>query len=180
MFSDQHNKPSSRDTMRIWKQMNKQSFKSTKIATGRTPAPRTNDTGAAAVEFALVLPVLLMILFAITAYGVVFNNYIQLSNGVRAVSRVFAAGRGSTTPLTTATNAFASSAPSMPGTTTFTFKVNGTACATDAACVALLTSSSVGQPAAVTASNNTCDLRVMGVNYAPGCSLSFTTTEIVE
>ncbi len=139
-----------------------------------------SDAGAAAVEFALVLPVLLMIVFAITSFGIVFNNYIQLSNGVRAVARVFAAGRGSTTPVTSATAAFSSSAPSIPGTTTFTFKVNGTTCATDNACVALLTSSSVGQPASVTASNNSCNLTVMGVNYAPNCTLSFTTAEIVE
>jgi Flp pilus assembly protein TadG len=173
------NKQSSRETIRVWKHMKQQSRNPSTSDTGRSARSHRDDTGAAAVEFALVLPVLLVIIFGITAFGITFNNYIQLSNGVRAVARTFQAGRGSSTPMTSATAAFSSSAPMLTGTT-FTFKVNGAVCATDAACAALLTSSAVGQPASVTASSTACNLTIMGVNYAPNCTLTFTTTEIVE
>jgi Flp pilus assembly protein TadG len=45
------------------------------------------DRGAAAVEFALVVPVLLMILFGIVDYGLFFNNSLSVKQGVREAAR---------------------------------------------------------------------------------------------
>ena len=45
------------------------------------------DSGAAAVEFALVVPVLLMILFGIIDYGLLFNNSLSVKQGVREAAR---------------------------------------------------------------------------------------------
>src|SRR5689334_15249863 len=45
------------------------------------------DRGAAAVEFALVVPVLLMILFGIIDYGLLFNNSLSVKQGVREAAR---------------------------------------------------------------------------------------------
>ncbi len=47
---------------------------------------RSSD-GAVAVEFALILPVLLMLLFGITTAGISFTHAIGLSNAVREGSR---------------------------------------------------------------------------------------------
>jgi Flp pilus assembly protein TadG len=44
-------------------------------------------------EFALVLPVLALLLFGVIQFGLVFNNYIQLTDAVRAGARKGAVGR---------------------------------------------------------------------------------------
>jgi Flp pilus assembly protein TadG len=46
-----------------------------------------NERGQALVEFALVLPLLSLILFGIIQFGIVFNNYIDLTDAVRAGAR---------------------------------------------------------------------------------------------
>jgi Flp pilus assembly protein TadG len=45
------------------------------------------DRGAAAVEFALVVPVLLLILFGIIDYGLLFGNSLSVKQGVREAAR---------------------------------------------------------------------------------------------
>jgi Flp pilus assembly protein TadG len=44
-------------------------------------------------EFALVLPILALLLFGVIQFGIVFNNYIQLTDAVRAGARKGAVGR---------------------------------------------------------------------------------------
>ena len=44
-------------------------------------------------EFALVLPILLFLLLAIVQFGVVFNNYVTLTDAVRAGARKGAVAR---------------------------------------------------------------------------------------
>jgi Flp pilus assembly protein TadG len=50
------------------------------------------------VEFALLLPVLLLILTAILQFGLMFNKYLALSDAVRAGARELALGRGLSDP----------------------------------------------------------------------------------
>lgn len=45
------------------------------------------DDGAAAVEFALVLPILVLILFGIIDYGLFFSNSISAQSGVQTAAR---------------------------------------------------------------------------------------------
>jgi Flp pilus assembly protein TadG len=52
----------------------------------RADDPR-RDAGAAAVEFALVLPVLLLILFGIIDYGLYFGNALDTRSGVATATR---------------------------------------------------------------------------------------------
>jgi hypothetical protein len=44
-------------------------------------------------EFALVLPMLALLLFGVIQFGIVFNNYITLTDAVRAGARKGAVGR---------------------------------------------------------------------------------------
>jgi Flp pilus assembly protein TadG len=52
-----------------------------------------NQQGQSMTEFALVLPILAMLLFGVIQFGIVFNNYLQLTDAVRAGSRKGATGR---------------------------------------------------------------------------------------
>jgi Flp pilus assembly protein TadG len=66
--------------------------------------PRTEkDTGAAAVEFALILPILVLLLCGIVDFGRAYNARITLSNAARESVRVWALG-GTTEETTTAAN----------------------------------------------------------------------------
>jgi Flp pilus assembly protein TadG len=46
------------------------------------------DEGASAVEFALVLPILLLLVFGIISYGTLFAQQLALNNGVRQGARI--------------------------------------------------------------------------------------------
>lgn len=50
-------------------------------------------------EFALVLPVLAMLLFGIVQFGLVFNNYLTLTDAVRAGARKAVVSRHSSDPV---------------------------------------------------------------------------------
>jgi len=52
-----------------------------------------NEKGASAVEFALLLPVLVMIVFGIFEFGIAYNNYIALTHAAREGARLAAVGK---------------------------------------------------------------------------------------
>jgi Flp pilus assembly protein TadG len=52
-----------------------------------------SQQGQTMTEFALVLPVLALILFAVIQFGIVFNNYITLTDATRAGARRAAVSR---------------------------------------------------------------------------------------
>jgi Flp pilus assembly protein TadG len=141
-------------------------------------------SGSPAVEFALISPMLLLLLFGICNAGVIINNYMELTDSVRVGSRQLALGRSNTTPWSTAKSAITSSGANLTASQlTITTLVNGAACASDAACVTAL-SAAAGQPASVTAtypcSYLLSNITVNGVNLAQSCTLTSTSTERVE
>ena len=113
----------------------------------------------------------------IVRLGIVINNYIEINSGTRASSRVLAISRGSASPYSDSLAAFRSMAPNLPSILP-SMTVNGTPCSTDATCVTALSTAS-GLPVIVSA-NMSCNLTIMGFNYAPGCTLSSQTTERAE
>lgn len=67
--------------------------------TAATSHRRSRDErGQTLVEFALVLPLLALLLFGIIQFGIVFNNYIDLTDAVRAGARKAAVSRQTTDP----------------------------------------------------------------------------------
>jgi Flp pilus assembly protein TadG len=52
-----------------------------------------NQQGQTMTEFALVLPILALLLFAVIQFGIVFNNYVTLTDATRAGARKAAVSR---------------------------------------------------------------------------------------
>lgn len=52
-----------------------------------------SEHGQSMTEFALVLPLLVLLLFSIIQFGIAFNNYISLTDAVRAGARKGAVAR---------------------------------------------------------------------------------------
>ena len=135
--------------------------------------------GTAAVEFALVAPILFLLILGITQFGITLNNYEMLTGGTGAAARQFSMSRGTSTPSSSTKTALYSAASNLTqANITVTLKVNGVACTSDGACQTALTNGQ-GQPATVSASYP-CNLTVYGYNFAPGCTHNAQSTEIVE
>jgi Flp pilus assembly protein TadG len=149
---------------------------------------KRREGGATAVEFALLLPLLMTILFAIIKFGILFGNYLQLTDGVREAGRTLAQARSSTTPFTSTTTALQTGAPgltfnfansgSTPPVTSVT--VAGSACATDGACITRFASAVPGTSTVVLSQTYACDLQILFWDFAPNCQLTAATTELVE
>jgi Flp pilus assembly protein TadG len=146
----------------------------------------TNNEGGALVEFAVVLPILLLTLMGIFTFGIAMNNYSELTESVNNGARVLAINRGQTTdPCALTVAAIYAAAPTLAQTKfVFTFVLDGTTY-TGTSCSSSSTTTGAaaylvqGKSAEVTATYP-CNLTVYGVNYAPGCTLRAQTTEIVQ
>jgi Flp pilus assembly protein TadG len=57
-----------------------------------------NERGQTMAEFALVLPMLVVLMLGIVQFGVAFNNYVTLTDAVRAGARKAAVSRQSSDP----------------------------------------------------------------------------------
>jgi Flp pilus assembly protein TadG len=55
------------------------------------------ERGQTMVEFAMVLPILCLLLFGVIQFGITFNNYVTLTDAVRAASRKASVSRQSGT-----------------------------------------------------------------------------------
>ncbi len=51
---------------------------------------KKNEKGASAVEFALILPILVLLIFGIVEFGIAFNNYITITHAAREGARLAA------------------------------------------------------------------------------------------
>jgi Flp pilus assembly protein TadG len=56
------------------------------------------ESGQSIVEFAIVLPILILVVMGIFKFGTAYNNYIQLTNAVDAGARRFSIERGQVNP----------------------------------------------------------------------------------
>lgn len=77
----------------------------------------TRERGAAAVEFALVLPILLAVVFGIVEFSWTFNQQISLTNAARESARYMAIHYAETGAEATAISQGLAAAPSAVGAT---------------------------------------------------------------
>lgn len=62
-----------------------------------------SERGQSLTEFALALPILAVLLFAVIQFGIVFNNYVTLVDATRAGARKGAVGREQMNPVSAVT-----------------------------------------------------------------------------
>ena len=72
-----------------------------------------DESGQSLTEFALVAPLLLLVVLALFKFGMTFNNYLTLTDAVRNGARQLAVERGQPNPCQDATTAVTSSATIM-------------------------------------------------------------------
>jgi TadE-like protein len=71
-----------------------------------------SERGQSMTEFAIVLPLLCMLLFGVIQFGIVYNNYVTVTDAARAGARKAAVSRH-TSPSTEGCNTARSSAGSL-------------------------------------------------------------------
>ncbi len=76
-----------------------------------------DERGQAVTEFAVILPVLLLVLFAIFQFGIIFNNYIQVTAAAREGARKGAVNRTAGNCATVEALAISSAKAAAPGLT---------------------------------------------------------------
>ncbi len=72
-----------------------------------------NEKGASAVEFALILPILIMLVFGIFQFGIAYNNYIALTHAAREGARLAAVNMDEIEGIAWFENRVRESAPSV-------------------------------------------------------------------
>jgi Flp pilus assembly protein TadG len=153
----------------------------------------SNEGGQAAVEFALVLPILLLIVTGIFTFGIALHNYLELTDAVSIGARQLAIDRnaclGTGCPTTTdpcaATVAIIENAAPflVPSNLTFAVVLNGNAygasCSSSSTTTGAEGNMLQGTAATVTVSYP-CNLSVFGANLVPNCKMYAQTTEIIQ
>ena len=72
-----------------------------------------SERGQTLTEFAIVLPILVVLLFGIIQFGIAFNNYVTITDAGRAGARVGAVSRGAADPVGACTSQVRSSAKDL-------------------------------------------------------------------
>ena len=152
------------------------------------------ERGTALVEFALVAPMLLLIVFGTAQFGLTLGQYVTLTNAVGVGAMQFAISRGDTTPSSDAWTAITTAASTLTAASIkMTLSVNATACVTNAStlsaaqaadttCATALTNN-VGKPAQVSATYTAtfpCNLLTTWQGMASTCNLASQVTERVQ
>lgn len=138
-----------------------------------------NRRGQAVTEFALILPLFMMIVMGQVAFGMAFHNYLVLTNAVNVGAQLLAVSRGQTTnPCSTASTAINSAAFGLnTASLSYTFVING-ASYTTTSCTAGAANMVQGASVQVTAAYP-CTLVIYSMNI-PSCTLRSQTTELIQ
>lgn len=158
------------------------------------------ERGSSLVEMALVVPILLSVVMGIIAFGIAFNNYIELTNAAGSGVQVLAVQRGNAQDICTVTSqAVTSAAPNLkPASLNFTINIYAPPTGSTTPCTgtAALSGSGAGVFSCGTAGSNSAistggcaqvtvtyplSLVVYGHNFAPtGSVLTAETTEAIQ
>ncbi len=144
------------------------------------PGLLQEQSGVAAVEFALVAPLLLAISLAGIIFALALNNYVIVTNAAAVGAANLILSRGAATPYTDTVTAVRQAAQSLAqASLTIVMSVDDALCSDDASCTTAL--NSAGGKQANVAVSYPCRLVVLNIDFAPGgCSLSQSTAGRVQ
>lgn len=149
-----------------------------KIRSGRKRVSAGSKRGSTVIEFTLVMPILLLTMTGMLAFGFALNNELVLTNAVNTGAQLLAFSRGQTTdPCATAYTAITSAAPSLKTSLSLTFVINGSTYAATNTCAAAAANMVQGASAQVTGTYP-CVLYVFSENFS--CHLGAQTTEFIQ
>jgi Flp pilus assembly protein TadG len=159
-----------------------------------------DERGQALLEFAYLLPILMILLLGMIAFGITLNNYLEMTNGATAGAQALAISRGQTLdPCGTAAAPFYATTPNLtqsnlkftitlsPGPggsgSTYVLATNQTNPSCPAASTTSAPASDLIQGYTATVMvTYPCNLSVFGVNFVPpaSCILTAQTAESVQ
>jgi Flp pilus assembly protein TadG len=142
------------------------------------------DRGQSLVEFALTLPVLLLVLTGMATIAVAMSNYLMLTEATSVGARALAVGRAQTIdPCATVAQAVYGALPHFTQAQ-FTFALNlngvsyaGTSCSSTSPTTGAAGNLKQGQPATVTV---TYPCNLVAYKFVSTCSMLAQTTEVVQ
>lgn len=144
------------------------------------------EEGQSLVEFALTVPVLLLVVTGIFAFGITYNNDMMLTEATSVGARQLTVSRGQTLdPCKTLSDAVYAAAPLLKTTSMkFTLSLNGTPYS-GASCSGTATSGAPGNMVlgtnAVVTVTYPYSLDLYGIKIAPaGAVLTAQTTELMQ
>jgi Flp pilus assembly protein TadG len=140
----------------------------------------SGSEGNAIVEFALVLPILLMVVTGIWQFGVAYNHFIVLTQAATAGAQTLQSDRLSPAddPCADTYNAIVNAAPTLnPAKVSLTISMNGGAAITKNTCSGQQTQLAMGGPVTVQATYP-YTLTVAGLSLVSGNMSSGTISEI--
>jgi Flp pilus assembly protein TadG len=158
----------------------------------RVRLSNNSDGGQSLVEFAVCLPILLLVLTGIMTFGIALNNYLLMTEAVSTSARTLAISAGQTLdPCQTAATAFQSAAPYLK-TSSLSYSLSlinnssgvsksysGSSCSSSSTSTGAAGYLVQGMNAQLTVTYP-CNLAVYGKNLIPGCKLKVQTSELVQ
>ena len=162
-------------------------------ANARCTSARAGERGQSLFEFALVLPLVMLVLLGMIIFGIALNNYLELTNGTTAGAQALSIVRGQAVdPCAAVTAPFYAAAYNLtqanvkftitvssppPGATVLYTLASSQANPTCAAATADLIQ---GDTATVT-TTYPCNLKFFGFNFGPPtCVLTAQTAESIQ
>jgi hypothetical protein len=144
----------------------------------RSGNKRVGERGGAVIEFTLIMPVLLLTMTGMAAFGFAIHNEIVLTNAVNTGAQLLAFSRGQTTdPCATAYSAITGAAPSLTSGLSLSFVIDGTSYPSTTSCPSGTASMVQGTSAQITGTYP-CALGVYGESFT--CQLRAQTTEFIQ
>jgi len=140
--------------------------------------------GQAYLEFAIVAPLLLTLIFGILVFGIAFDHYEALTFATNSGAQLLSISRGQTTdPCQTASQAVYSAAPQLKQSNLkFSIVLGGNTIANNSSnptCGGSQQYLVQSQNAQVTVTYP-CNLAIFGMNPAPNCTLAAQTTVAIQ
>ncbi len=149
------------------------------IHSGRRQGSTDNQQGQSAIEFTIVVPILLILMTGLLSFGFALHNYLVLTNAVNTGAQLLAFSRGQTTdPCGTAYSAIKGAAPSLASGLSLTFVIDGTTYASTTSCATGVSNMVQGAFVQITGSYP-CSFGIFELNNH-SCNLETQVTEFIQ